>query len=143
MPEMNPLYKQVLNKKKNVPWAFFDWASQNNGQACGGGAVLFLSDSHYFKIKMGLGLGIKNYVELMALKLLILYAREKGVNSLQIFGDSLNVVNWTRKLQRCHNIMIIPLIKEIDGILNSLDSFFIHHVNRKRNTDEKYFPNLA
>lgn len=92
---------------------------------------------------MALGLGIKNYVELMALKLLILYAREKGVNSLQIFGDSLNVVNWTRKLQRCLNIMIIPLIKEIDGILNSLDSFSIHHVNRKRNTDEKYFPNLA
>ena len=116
---------------KNVPWYFFDGASQNNGLACGGGLVLFLSDSHFFKLNMGLGFDSNNYAELMALKLLILFAREKGVISLRIFGDSLNVVNWTRKLQRCHNIILAPLIEEIDKILNSFDSFSIHHVYRE------------
>jgi hypothetical protein len=26
---------------KNIPWDFFNGASQNNGQSCGGGVVLF------------------------------------------------------------------------------------------------------
>jgi hypothetical protein len=40
---------------KNVPWDFFDGASQNNGLPCGGGVFLFLSYSHFFKLQMGLG----------------------------------------------------------------------------------------
>jgi ribonuclease HI len=84
---------------------------------------------------MGLIFGSNKYVELMALKQLILFARENWVISLQIFGDSLNVVNWTRKLQRCHNIILAPLIEEMDRILNNFDSFSIHHVYREQNVD--------
>jgi ribonuclease HI len=116
---------------KNVPWDFFDGESHNNGQACGGGVVLFLSYSNLYKLQMGLGSISNNYVELLALKLLILFAREKGVTSLQIYGDSLNVVNWTKKLQRCHTFLLVPLIEEIERILNSFDSFSIHHVYRE------------
>jgi ribonuclease HI len=43
---------------------------------------------------MGLGPGTTNYVELMSLKLLLIFAKEKNVNSLHIFGDSLNVIKW-------------------------------------------------
>jgi hypothetical protein len=71
----------------------------------------------------------------MALKLLSLFAREKGVTSLHIYGDSLNVVNWTRKLQRCHNIFLSPLIEEINMILNNFDSLSIHHFYKERNVD--------
>jgi ribonuclease HI len=65
-------------------WYYFDGDSQNTNQQCGGGAIIYLSDNHLFKLKMGLGPGRNNYAELMSLKLLILFAEEKGVKTLQI-----------------------------------------------------------
>jgi hypothetical protein len=40
---------------QSKPWDFFDGASQNDNQICGGGVVLFLNSHHSFHIKMGLG----------------------------------------------------------------------------------------
>ena len=55
--------------------------------------------------------------------------------SLHIYGDSLNVVNWSRKLKKCHNIILAPLIEEIDMIISRFDSFSIHHVYIEQNSD--------
>ena len=77
---------------RTSPWAFFDGAAQNN--VCGGGVVLFFAESHFFVISMGLGGGTNNFAELMSLKLLLIFALEKGCNDLNILGDSMNVINW-------------------------------------------------
>jgi hypothetical protein len=77
-----------------LPWDFFDGASQN--LLCGGGGGggnLHISNSHFFKTKMGLGKGTNNYAELMALLLLLKTANEQGLHSIQFFGDSMNVIN--------------------------------------------------
>jgi ribonuclease HI len=79
------------------------------------------STTHLFKIKIGLGPGTNNYVELMSLKLLLLFAIEKRVESLQIFGDSLIVVNWARNTMKCHNIILFPLLEEVHRLLSSFD----------------------
>jgi ribonuclease HI len=67
------------------PWEFFDGASQNRKQICGGGVILHLSNSVSFKIKMGLGPGSNNFAELMTLKLILSFSKEKNVSSLQGF----------------------------------------------------------
>ena len=77
---------------RRIPWGFFDGAMQQN--ICGGGALLFLSDSHWFEISAGLGEGTNNYVELLSLKILLLFTMEKGCRKINLFGDSLNVINW-------------------------------------------------
>jgi ribonuclease HI len=46
-----------------------------------------------------LGQGTNNYAELLTLKLLLLFAKEKELLHLQIFGDSMISINWARKLQ--------------------------------------------
>jgi ribonuclease HI len=107
------------------PWAYFDGASQNDGQTCGGGAVLHLSDAHFFNLKLGLGPGTNNYAELMALKLLLNFAGEKGIRSIQIFGDSMVVINWVNKTQRCHNIILLPILEEVFIILASYEDYFV------------------
>jgi len=66
----------------SMPWAYFDEASQNDGLFCKGGVFLHVSNSHSFKLKMGLGLRINNYAERIALKLLLTFAGEKGIRSL-------------------------------------------------------------
>jgi ribonuclease HI len=74
---------------------------------------------------MGLGPGSNNYAEFLTLKLLLLFAKEKQVSSLQIFGDSMLVISWIRKTQRCHNLLLSPLLDEIFRILATFDSFSI------------------
>ena len=61
-----PEYIRAAEQRRNLdieldkthPWGFFDGAAKK--EMCGGGAVLFLSDSHYFTLTMGLGVGSNN-----------------------------------------------------------------------------------
>jgi ribonuclease HI len=99
----------------------------------GGGAVLHLTENHCFHIKMGMGRGTNNYAELLALKLLLLFSREKEIHHIQIFGDSMNVINWARKHQICHNIFLIPILEDIFRMMDVFDSLVISHVYRDRN----------
>jgi ribonuclease HI len=69
--------------------AFFDGASKNEGLLCGGGEILFLTETHHFNMKWGLGPGTNNFAELMASKLLLNFAGEKEISNLQLFGDSM------------------------------------------------------
>jgi ribonuclease HI len=64
---------------------------------CGAGGSLFLKEDHCLKFKVGLGTGSNKFFELMALRLNLLFALEKGVLRLQIFGDSQLVIHWMRK----------------------------------------------
>lgn len=54
---------------KSIPWDYFDGSSQQQG--CGGGAILYLNDEHYYNISTGLGRDTNNYSELNNLRLLI------------------------------------------------------------------------
>jgi ribonuclease HI len=83
---------------------------------------------------MGLGKGTNNYAELMTLLLLLKTTKEQGLHSIQLFGDSMNVINWVQKTQSCHNIFLQPILREISTLLASFDSFSIRHVYRDRNT---------
>ena len=82
---------------KIVPWAFFDGVAQDN--RCGGGAYLFIREGHSYKITMGLGVGSNNFVELLSLKLLLIFPAEKGCSTIKVFGGSLNVINWIKRIQ--------------------------------------------
>jgi ribonuclease HI len=82
---------------------------------------------------MGLGKGTNNYVELMTLLLLLKIAKEYELKSIQLFGDSLNVINWVQKTQHCHNILLQPILRETHNLLDTFDHFSIQHVYRNRN----------
>jgi len=118
---------------RSRPWAFFDGASQNN--MCGGGAVLYLSDSHSFTISMGLGEGSNNFAELLSLKLLLLFALEKGCSDITCFGDSLNVINWIKQTQDCRNLRLGNLLADIQLIILRFDNFACRHVYRENNEE--------
>jgi ribonuclease HI len=75
---------QIEEVDKTKPWDFFDGAAISDNQKSGGGALLMLSDTHFFTLKIGLGPGTNNFAELMAIKFLITFSIEKGVTSIQI-----------------------------------------------------------
>ena len=102
---------------------------------CGGGATLFLNSTHHFKITMGLGTRSNNYAELLALKLLLCFAIEKNCKRIQIFGDSLAILNWIDKTQRCRNLSLSALFEEANRLLSNFDSITFKHVYRERNEE--------
>ena len=100
-----------------------------------GGATLFLNSTHHFKIMMGLGTGSNNYANLMALKLLICFSIEKNCKNTSIFCDSLVILNWINKTQKCRNISLSALFKEANKFLSSFDFITCKHVYRERNKE--------
>ena len=84
---------------------------------------------------MGLGTGTNNYAELMALKLLLCFALERNCRKIHIFGDSLVILNWINKIQRCMNISLSALYEEANRLLSNFDVITCKHVYRERNEE--------
>eukprot|EP00253_Pinus_taeda_P010381 PITA_10381 len=78
--------------RPHIPWAYFDGASQHN--TTGAGLVIHLDEGHCLFASVGIGSGSNNFAELTALKLLLCWLIHRHIFTIQIFGDSLNVINW-------------------------------------------------
>lgn len=85
------MIRQIVMEEidKSYPWEYFDGVAQGDPTNCGGGKVLHISDSHFFQIKYGLGSDTNNYAEIMALKILLLFALKKGYENYKFFGNSM------------------------------------------------------
>ena len=79
---------------KSYAQGFFDGACQGYQGICGVGGFLFLKDNHSFSFKAALGIGTNNWAEMYALWLLMRLASEKGINQLQVLGDSNLILDW-------------------------------------------------
>jgi ribonuclease HI len=97
------------------------------------GGLNYLKDSLFLKFKVGMVHGSNNYVELMSLELVLVLAVEKGVTKLQIFGDSLLVIKWTKKEYETRNFLLQDLLDKIKGITSHFDQLTFHHIFRVRN----------
>lgn len=117
--------------KEGVPWAYFDGTSQEN--KAGAGIVINLNNTHTLKASIGLGSGSNNFAELSALKYLLCWLIHKNTLTVQIFGDSLNVINWLNGRSRCQNYVLQPLFEEIQNLKLSFNSLSINHIYRERN----------
>lgn len=107
-----------LEIDREIPWGFFDGAAQNN--VSGGGSLLFLSVTHLFEQSVGLGEGSNKFAELLSLKLRLIFAAEKGCRNINIYGDSMNVINWKRGIHQCKNLRVSNLLTSIREILQVL-----------------------
>ena len=105
----------------------------NRRPTCEERGCLYLSDSHYFLLKSRVREGTNNFVELLALKMLLILAAEKGCKSFQVFGDSMIVINWAYEDQRCHITKLVSIFEEVIDLNSQFDSLSLHHVYRERN----------
>ena len=120
-----------LEIDRSTPWGFFDGASQNN--LCGGGGILNLDDYQSFELITGLGEGNNNRAELLSLQILLIFAAEKGCSSIRIFGDSLNVINWVKRIQTCRDLLLFNILRTIWDVMESFELVTYTHVYRENN----------
>ena len=79
---------------KEMPWAFFDGASQGEPPLGGAGAVIFFPSTRKKKIKYAIGQASNNKVELSALWDTLKVAKSSHIQEIQIYGDTKVVVDW-------------------------------------------------
>ena len=82
---------------------------------------------------MGQGAGTNNFAEIMSLKLLLIFATEKGIKRLTVLGDSMNVIKWTKQIQVCRNVRLANILQTIQAVIQTFDIFFCRHVYREKN----------
>lgn len=71
---------------------YFDGATKDGVGGCG--FVLYLNENHYYRGWMGLVTGTNNLAELSAIWALLYWAHYLNINSVNIYGDSLLIINW-------------------------------------------------
>ena len=75
------------------PCGFFYGASAKSG---GIGFSLHLNETHSFEFVVGVGQCTNTKAELVGLWALLLTTHMMGIPSLQVFGDSLVIINWAK-----------------------------------------------
>ena len=87
------------------PVAYFDGAAQNN--MGGAGFVIYISETHYLCFSVGCGLSSNTRAELLALWSVLRVCMLMGLPVHMIFGDSMVVISWVKKLSTLN----IPSLK--------------------------------
>ena len=116
---------------KSTPWDFFDCTANQWG--CGGGFILYISDQHYFKIKMGLGARTNNFAELTTLRHLLHFSLGHHCINLNIFGDSKIIMNWFNGIIACHIHTPSNILNEVNIFKAEFNNISCNHIYREHN----------
>lgn len=95
--------------------------------------VIHINANHSLKASVGLGSGSNNFAELSALRFLLCWLLQRNFFSIQIFGDSLNVINWVNGKSSCKNQILKILLEELQRLKSSFHSLSISHIYRDSN----------
>jgi len=71
----------------------------------------------------------------MALNLILLLAKEKGIINLHICGDSKSVINWMNGSSRLHKYSLRLIFSEIQRLKNYFLLIDYSHVYMKQNQE--------
>ena len=74
--------------------------------------------------------GSTNFAELLALKILLVFALEKGCSDLQVFGDLMLLINWINKTWSFTHTQLLSLLSEVYTIVAYFNTFSCMHVYR-------------
>ena len=78
--------------------------------------------------------GSNNFAELLRLKLLLVFVAKKGCRSLMVYGDSLSLINWIKRIQQCRDLRLENILLSILAVIDTFDSFSCEHVFRENNS---------
>lgn len=98
---------------------FFDDATQNGVGGCG--AILRINEDLYFNLRLGCGKASNTKSKLLAFWCLLYFAMVNGIPSLQVFGDSLTIVNWSKGSSK----LLVLSLEHWCAIVKELMSLFV------------------
>lgn len=116
---------------KSFPWNYFDGSTQQIG--CGGGVTLHMNELHFYKLKIRLGKGTNNYVELSCLKSILTFSLTKVCKRLQNFSDSKIIIDWLNEQTICHMHTLRNFLDEVLLLKSQFDFISCRYIYMERN----------
>ena len=76
---------------------------------------------------------MNNFSELMSLRFILDLDLELGVKEIQVFGDSVNDINWAKKKQLCHTLQPLIILEEIWRPSTLFSNISFNHIYKEMN----------
>jgi ribonuclease HI len=121
----------------------FDGCSKGNPGPAGIGAVISKSGSEEWCGCQFIGNRTNNQSEYSALILGLKEALSRNIKQLQVYGDSLLVINQVTGQFKVKNVLLQDLNKEAMGLIGKFDYIAFNHVYREFNKRADQLSNLA
>lgn len=118
---------------QNHSLGFFRWSIESNRvwwRFCPD-----INEHHRYLAKLGLGIGSNNFAELSALYNLLHFALSHHISQINIFGDSMVVVNWINNVTNCHAHMLNNLFQNTLTLKAAFEHFSCVHIYREHNSE--------
>ena len=132
--KIHPTCEYVLN---------FDGCSKGNPGPAGIGAVISKSGSEEWCGCQFIGNKTNNQSEYSALILGLKEALSRNIKQLQVYGDSLLVINQVTGQFKVKNVQLQELYKEAINLIGKFDYIVFNHVYREFNKRADQLSNLA
>jgi len=121
----------------------FDGCSKGNPGPAGIGAVISKSGSEEWCGCQFIGKKTNNQSEYSALILGLKEALNRDIKQLQVYGDSLLVINQVTGQFKVKNVQLQELYKEVMGLIAKFDYIVFNHVYREFNKRADELSNLG
>ena len=116
-------------------WAYFEGDSPGETPLGRVGAIVYFTTKRKMMIKYAMGQATNNKAELSALWATLKVARSTQIQDIQIFGDSIVVVDWANG----KNIIRAPHLQHLLAEIQTLKSMFkrisFAHIYRELNAE--------
>lgn len=119
--------------EQNTYQLYFDGGSRGNPGPGGCGYCILKNNHVVFEGKNGLGVCTNNYAEYKGLHQGILAAIEKKINRIEVFGDSLLIINQMNRKWECRHKGLRPIFDDLSVMILSFGSITFNHVPREKN----------
>jgi ribonuclease HI len=143
----NSTLAQTTNNKivtYNYAKIFTDGGSRGNpGPAASGYVLLSIDDTIITKNGIYLGVTTNNQAEYRALQFAVKEAVILGIKDIDIYMDSMLIVNQMKGLYKIKNTDLIPIFQDIKERLQLFSSYSFTHVPRALNKLADYEVNKA
>lgn len=113
---------------------YFDGGSRGNPGPGGCGYCILKDNFVVFEGKNGLGACTNNYAEYKGLHNGIALALEKNITRLEIYGDSLLVINQMNRTWACRHAVLRIIFDNVNAQAKKFEHITFHHVPRAKNT---------
>jgi ribonuclease HI len=125
----------LINQNIEFPVACFDGAAKENGQCCGAGGIIKLSNTLVHKWYLNCGIGSNTKAELLGAWATLHIAKLLALPKIQILGDSKVIIEWLNDRSDLRVSSLEGWKKRIRTLKNTFESTQFFHIYREFNKE--------
>jgi ribonuclease HI len=137
---LHPRKEVIKNKVKKhipegMPTGWFDGAAQSNGLQSGAGGLISISKNSHYRWTFNCGPGTNTRAELLGVWATLHLATRLNIEVLQIFGDSIIVIDWLNSRGKLQVISLLGWKDRIRELQSTFRKINFNHTYREHNKE--------